>query len=400
MGWDGLRAHKMRSALTALGIVFGVAAVIAMLAIGEGAKRKALAKYASLGTDTVIVRAIPRSLERLDQDRADFSPGLSLEDAHHLSRLLSAQSPPSLQSARSERSSNMRRGDRSLTAPLVGVDANYRQIQRLHVTSGRWLHPMDIQSEARVCVLGREIKRHLFDFERAEGSRIKIGSQWFTVIGVLADRPEGGHLGGDTPNLEVLAPISTVLQRFPRAFPHPQLDQITLSTSGEVSTVALITARSLRRRHRGVEDFAIVVPEQLLAEEARDQRLFNTLLAAIAGISLLVGGIGIMNIMLATVQERVKEIGIRRAVGATSTDVVLQFLLEAALLSVAGALAGVVLGIGMAHSIDLFADFSAEISPLPIVLAFGVALSVGLTFGIYPARRAAALDPIEALHHE
>jgi len=400
---EGLRSHKMRSSLTAMGIIFGVAAVIAMLSIGAGARDEALRKYASLGVNNILVRAPERSSAQLDEDRAAFSRGLSRRDVAALRELIPERV---VVSAQSERRLDVSRHDRTRRGAVVGVDVGYFEAFGLRAAQGSTLGVSHMEGGARVCVLGHGIKRKLFDFEAAVGERLKLGSDWYRVVGVMGDRSgraqAANRLAARDVDLDVYIPLPTALIRAPRAFPQPELDQITITVpeSGLLRPVALLTRRLLERRHHGVEDFALVLPEQLLQEEQKEQRMFNAVLAAIAGISLLVGGIGIMNIMLATVQERVREIGVRRAVGATARDVVAQFVAEAGLLSVAGGIAGTVLGVLMAHSIDLFADFSAVVSPISVALAFGVALGGGLVFGIYPARRAAARDPIEALRHD
>ncbi|MAE70088.1 MAG: hypothetical protein CME06_06425, partial [Gemmatimonadetes bacterium] len=386
---EGLRAHKMRTLLTALGIIFGVGAVIAMLSIGEGARNEAMRKYASLGVENILVRGAERSAKELDTDRARFSRGLAGRDVATLRGLVPAGVAVNPQT---ERTREARRGDRSLRTTLVAVEEGYFDLFELATEAGTALRPPHMLEGARVCVLGRGIKRKLFDFEPAVGERVKLGSEWFNVIGVLADRSAGAasanKLVSRDVDLDIYIPLPTARIRFPRAFPQAELDQITITVPDRelLQPVARLVRRVLARRHHGVEDYALVLPEQLLQEEQKDQRLFNAVLAAIAGISLLVGGIGIMNIMLATVQERIREIGLRRAVGATARDVVAQFVAEAALLSVAGGLIGTVLGVTMAHSIDIFADFSAVVSPFSVVLAFGVSLAVGLVFGIYPAR--------------
>jgi putative ABC transport system permease protein len=400
---EGLQAHTARTLLTALGIIFGVAAVIAMLSIGEGAREQALRKYASLGVHNILVRKARRTSEELDADRAHFSRGLDRRD---VSALRAVVPPGVLVSPQCEQKRNAKYRDRMREITVVGVQPDYFSIFARAASSGTILGAGHMVEGLRVCVLSHSIKRELFDFDPAVGESVKLGSEWFRVIGVLpsrtSDREATNKLADRDVEFDIYVPLPTMLLRFPRAFPQPELDQITLRVeqSAALAPTANLVRRLLQRRHHGVDDFALILPEQLLEAEQADQRLFNAVLAAIAGISLLVGGIGIMNIMLATVQERVKEIGLRRAVGATAADVVAQFITEAALLSVGGGLIGVVLGITMAHSIDLFADFSAIVSAGSVFIAFGVSLVVGLVFGIYPARRAAALDPIEALHHE
>ena len=400
---EGLHAHKGRTLLTALGIIFGVAAVIAMLAIGEGARDQALRKYASLGVRNILVRAPQRTDSQLDADRAHFSRGLNRRDVRALRELIP---PEVVVSPQTERKLDAKWRDRSRETTIVGVEPAYFSLFDLHLAQGKSFRAEHLADCSRVCVLGHGVKRELFDYEMAIGERVKLGSDWFRVIGVLPDRSLAGEsankLAARDVDFDVYVPLSSAILRFPRPFPQPELDQISLRVPASewLHPVARLIRRVLDRHHNGVDDFALILPEQLLEEEQKDQRLFNTVLAAIAGISLLVGGIGIMNIMLATVQERVSEIGLRRAVGATARDVVAQFVTEAALISVGGGVLGVFLGVTMAHSIDLFADFSAVVSIGGVFIAFSVSLLVGLVFGIYPARRAAALDPIEALHRE
>jgi putative ABC transport system permease protein len=254
-----------------------------------------------------------------------------------------------------------------------------------------------------VCVLGAGIKRDLFYFRDPLGARVKIGDDWFTVVGVMEHKLAGGaEMAGNDMNQQIYIPLSTSLQRFTLDPFESEIDRI-VARVGEperVREAANIIQTTLARRHSNAADYQISIPEELLRQRQQTQRIFNIVMGCIAGISLLVGGIGIMNIMLASVLERTREIGIRRAIGATRKDIMGQFLVEAALLSFLGGMIGIILGWSMSYVITLYAGWKTIVSIFSVILAFGVSATVGILFGFYPARQAALMDPIESLRYE
>ncbi|HTQ80377.1 MAG TPA: ABC transporter permease [Thermoanaerobaculia bacterium] len=400
---DNLAAHKLRSALTMLGMIFGVGAVIAMLSIGAGAERQALAMVERLGLRNVLVRAKPFKEEELKEIRAK-SPGVSPRDATAL-----AEAVPGIELAAPSLKIEPYRvlSESGKTAATVyGVSFRHAALAHLALTEGRFLDPLDERDHAQVCVVGSAVRRDLFGYGPALGRDLKVNDVWLTVVGVLA--PEGGN--GDTfqgVNVGSVAnaiylPVSTAERKFehdPLASP---LDEIVVRLQAGVSAgqVAPVMRDLLDRLHGGAADYELVVPEALFEQSRRTQRLFNAVMGAIAGISLLVGGIGIMNIMLATVLERTREIGVRRAVGARSSDIRFQFMVESFAISLLGGGCGVVLGLAIARGVAIWAGWPTVVTLSSILLSTGVALAVGLASGIYPASRAAALDPITALHYE
>ena len=443
---DTLASRKLRSFLTSLGLIFGVASVIAMLAVGRGAEQEVLEQIKLLGANNVIVRPVfePESEDAMGEAESDegsgggeasapgqkpsFSPGLTLADARSIERGVPGvgQVSPEIVASVEAVRSGLRR-----SAKLVGVQRSFfTDSDQVQLAEGRLFAPTQMRHAAPVAVIGQEVKERFFAQEEALGKRIKCGRLWLRVIGVLEDRAgvgdeEAQELGLRNYNLDVYTPIRTMLLRFKnraRVTPqdieraareddddpalertnYHQLDRLVVrvESSEKMNAVASVIERMLKRRHEQVEDYRVVVPEQLLAQERRTQRIFNIVLAAIASISLIVGGIGIMNIMLASVMERVPEIGLRRAVGATDRDVTMQFLIEALALSLTGGLAGVALGVGLSIAIEAATGVATLVSLQAVVLSFAVSAGVGLVFGLWPARRAAALSPVEALRHE
>ena len=399
-----LRAHALRTLLTALGIVFGVAAVIAMLSIGEGARQQALEQIERLGVRNVIVLDDPPRepvVEEDDTQPLQRSPGLNLGDAAALREV-----HPWVREVVGQRDhpAAVRRGTESVEATLVGTMPAHLRVLDQRVAEGRMLDREDLDRAARVCVLGANIHRALFPFGGALGRTVKVDDQWLTVVGVLGHRLPSGAEGGveRDPDDEVLLPVSTLLQRLLHEAEGSELSRLTVRVDdpAHVAEAAALLERILDRRHRGVDDVRIVVPEALLRQQQRTQRIFNVVMGTIAGISLLVGGIGIMNIMLAAVLERTREIGIRRAVGARQRDVMAQFLAEAVVVSVLGGLIGIALGLALTAVIAAGAGWPVAVSYPGVVLAFGVSVLVGVVFGFVPARNAARLDPIESLRYE
>jgi putative ABC transport system permease protein len=292
-----------------------------------------------------------------------------------------------------------------LKASVVGTTPTYMEVLPMKLAEGRFFHYHELEDATRVCVLGGALRRELFPLGEALGKRVKVGQDWYTVVGVMAsvsqvDEDESGAVRYAGRDLYI--PLSASLLRFE---PGQQLNELTrivvqVQSESDVDQAAGLVETVLSRRHAGTPDYSVVVPVELIRRRQATSRIFNLVMGAIAGISLLVGGIGIMNIMLASVLERTREIGVRRALGATRADVLAQFLLEAVAVSFFGGLLGVALGIGLTRGIAVWAGWSTVVSLQAIVLAFGVSALVGIVFGWYPARRAARLSPIECLRYE
>jgi putative ABC transport system permease protein len=386
-----------------LGIVFGVGAVIAMLAIGAGAEREALAMIERLGVHNVLVRAKQLDDEELREIR-EKSLGVSLRDAAALSDAVPgvvAVSPRlEVEAWKILADGSRARGE------VWGVSHRQAALSGLAVAEGRFLDPLDETTHAQVCVLGAGLRRDLFGQEPALGRTVKVNDLWLEVVGVLgpggasAESFQGVHVG--SPDRELYLPVTTAQRKLERDALASPLDELVvqLAPGTDPAEAGAMVAALVERLHGGAEDWELVVPEALLAQSRRTQRLFDLVMGCIAGISLLVGGIGIMNIMLASVLERTREIGVRRAVGARRRDLLQQFLVESFALSAAGGLVGVLTGVAIARAVALFAGWTTTVTAVSVLLASGVAVAVGLASGVYPAMRAASLDPIEALRYE
>jgi putative ABC transport system permease protein len=297
--------------------------------------------------------------------------------------------------------------DKSVKITLVGVTTSFKNILNYEPQFGSFLEDEHHKSELRVCVLGSEVARNLFPVADPIDKKIKIDDQWFDVIGAMGSKmlftETVGELAARNLNQDIYIPLSCFLRRFSKKEPlASEIDQLTIQVgdSEELVESASIIRRILDRRHHKNDDFDIVIPYELLKQEEKERRIYNMVLGSIAAISLLVGGIGIMNIMLATVLERTREIGIRRALGARQKEILTQFLVEAVGLSLFGGIMGVILGISMSFFIDNIAEFKTVVTPLSVLIAFGVSGAVGIIFGTFPARRAANINPIEALRYE
>ena len=435
---EAVAHNKLRASLTSLGILFGVASVIAMLAIGNGAEQEILAQMKLLGANNIVVTPIVAQEEgKVDKDEKKqskrFSPGLSELDARAIGKAI-----PAVGSTSSEVVVNtvITREGHHRSGKVVGVDSSYFQVMNLHLVEGGGFASHHFATAMPVAVIGPGVKSRFFTTEDPIGHTIKLGSQWLTVVGVLGDRKVSSEsakrLGIRDVDMDVYVPLSTMLLRFRNRAEvtqsdievaskqdnsvdstetedqrtekknYHQLDKVIVQVaqSSDVTAVAEVVRRMLQRRHNDVTDFEISVPELLLKQEQRTKTIFNIVLGAIASISLVVGGIGIMNIMLASILERIKEIGVRRAMGATQGEIMAQFLTEAVMISVAGGVAGIILGVVFAAGIERLANISTIVSPLSVVLAFGVSVAVGLVFGIVPASNAAKQDPIVCLRYE
>ncbi|MDL2718740.1 MAG: ABC transporter permease [Acidobacteriota bacterium] len=399
---ESLGVHKLRSALTMLGMIFGVGAVIAMLSIGAGAERQALAMIERLGLSNVLVRSKDFRPDELAEVRKK-SQGLSPRDMAALEEAV----PGVLFAAPRVRVTPWRvRGDGvNGEAQVFGVSWRHAELTHLAVAEGRFLDALDERTHGQVCVVGADVARRLFGLSGAIGRDVKVNDLWLTVVGVLAPESSGGlalpgPAGGATG--EIYVPWTTALRKLDKDPLDAPLAEIILALKPGASAreQAALVPPLLDRLHGGASDFELVVPERLLAQSQRTQRLFNVVMGAIAGISLLVGGIGIMNIMLATVLERTREIGVRRAVGARRADIRFQFVAEAFALSFTGGLAGIVMGLVISRVVAVAAGWPTVVTWWSLLLSTGVSAVVGLASGIYPALRAAALHPIDALRYE
>jgi putative ABC transport system permease protein len=426
IGIAALSANKLRTFLTMLGIIFGVGAVIAMLSIGEGARQETLEQINLLGTNNIIIKAKQVSDESSNSE-ASFSPGLNTKDAASIEKI-----NPFVEFVTPQREfmTSVLYKSNIIDAKIVGTSVNYPQTFNSNITAGSFFTDLHFQNSSNVCVLGSAINEQLFKYEDPVYKQIKINDQWFRVVGVVGSKNTSStginNLGISDFNNEIYIPFSTAVNKFKtdddgggnfafggmviffggsqaaNVVDKSSVNQLTVKVKDDtqIREAASLIDRIINRRHYGIKDYEIIIPEQLLAQKQKTQRIFNVVMGAIAGISLLVGGIGIMNIMLANILERTREIGIRRAVGASQADVLSQFMYEAVTISILGGLIGVAVGFILTSLITGYAEWRTIITPFSVILAFFVSVLVGIVFGIYPARQAAAKDPIEALRYE
>lgn len=434
-------ANKIRSLLTALGIIFGVAAVIAMLAIGNGAQQEILEQIKLVGVNNIVVKPIiEQEEEKIEEgketkEKKKFSPGLTIRDVSSIETVISDLKKISPEIILE--TSVVRTGYRR-SAKLVGVEPAYFEIFNFDLQEGQMFLDEQRRLGSPVCIIGQSIRTRFFPTENPIGKNIKVGQHWLTIIGVLNQRFVSENsiskLGIRDFNMDIYIPLQTMLIRYKdrdkitaaellqasasrrsrgmtqqasaeseqEKKNYHQLDRLVIQVdeTPSLQPAAEVLSRLLKRRHYDMVDFEIEIPELLLKQQQRTNDIFNYVLGAIAGISLLVGGIGIMNIMLASVLERIKEIGLRLSIGAKKSDITQQFLFEAVMISVSGGIIGVILGITMAYVVSEFAQIPTLISFSSILLSFGVAATVGLIFGIAPARKAASQDPITSLRYE
>ncbi|REL29166.1 hypothetical protein DYD21_15035 [Rhodohalobacter sp. SW132] len=432
---EAIKRNKLRSFLTSLGIIFGVASVIAMLAIGTGAQQEILSNMQLLGTNNVIIQPVAEQSEGEVEDSEEeflnqrrFSPGFTLEDLYSIQTQIphvQAVTPEIIYDTQFIRAGQMRSGK------LVGVNDRYFDINNFEIHSGTNFTTLHFEESIPAAIIGHGVRTRFFPGEDPIGKKIKAGNVWFTVVGVLQERQltssQIENLGIRDYNQDVFAPAESVLLRYgnralvtnrdvqaaqaaennpnaevQRDRNYHQLNRaiVQVTDNSYSVTIAEIISRMLERRHNQVVDFEIIVPELLLQQEQQTRRIFNIVLASIASISLLVGGIGIMNIMLASVVERYREIGVRRAVGAKRQDIQLQFLTEALVICVAGGFLGVVVGIGFSYIVEVSAGIVSIVTIGSILISFGVATLIGVVFGYFPAKRAAEQEPVTALRHE
>jgi putative ABC transport system permease protein len=427
-GVKSLLLHPLRSLLTVLGIFIGTASVIWLLAIGEGISAKAQEQIAQLGADNIILRSVQPARQNGKSAFSMARYGLTRQDFDNLSTIPSIGNSARIRETRSE----CKRGDNAIDARIVGCTAEYQELNRLEVEQGHFVTDPELRAAANVCVLAGSAARQLFGFEDPLGKEIHVSKYYFTVVGVLHDKTAtaavGGSMAGQDFSKDVYIPITAFWNRIgeknvyfqngSQVRENLELNQVTLRIKQGADVLQTASAvRELLSKSHTENDYAVVVPMELL-EQARATRLmFMVFMGLMAAVSLLVGGIGIMNIMLATVTERTREIGIRRALGAKRGDITRQFLVETIVLSVAGGISGVLGGLTCGPLIragrDLLAtmpkvyammpesmrDISPVIVPESIPIAFGISVLIGVAFGLYPARRAARMNPIEALRH-
>jgi len=430
---EAITANKLKSFLTALGIMFGVAAVISMLAIGRGAQQEVLEQIKLVGVNNIIVTPSDMAIDGSDDGSGGssrrFSPGLTLLDAESIEDAL-----PTVSRLSPVVSLNYHAVLQGKSYPVVleGVSPSYFELLNINLAEGEVFNDHQTENGQPVCIIGDNIKNRFFNTKNPIGEFIKCGETWVQVIGVIERRDftasASDELGISSTDNKIIVPVKTMLRRFKdRARINPevlegaargggngdeesnssgegermedQLDKIIVQVEETemLSASADVIKRMLLRRHSDIYDFEVTVPELLLKQQQKTNDIFNIVLGAIASISLIVGGIGIMNIMLASVWERIREIGTRQAIGASRKDIIVQFLSESTLISVTGGMIGVVIGVALAHIIHVTAGIETIVTFFSVVIAFGVSATVGIVFGYLPAKRAAEQDPVESL---
>ncbi|MGV8878346.1 MAG: ABC transporter permease [Sphingobacteriaceae bacterium] len=441
---SSILANKMRATLTALGIIFGVAAIITMLAIGKGAEAEILEQLKATGVNNIMINA--KDVVKKDetentettekkpvQETKNYSKGLNLEDAASISQYINTIDAISTEAHFDTRIIS---AGRKKDVKLIGINDAYAGLNAITIAKGSLFNNQQNEKGLAVCIIGSDIKKYFFTTQDAVGNYIKCGTQWLKIVGVTAEKPTNKSaqdaFGIHNPNTDIYVPIQTLLLRFQNpAQIKPEKNQgdgsgrfiiigggvsesqqtkksihqvkrITakVKSSNDLEATATLITKLLKRRHNNVQDFEVVVPELLLKQQQKTKEIFSLVLSVIAGISLLVGGIGIMNIMLASVLERTKEIGTRMAIGAQKLDIVKQFLFEAILISLSGGLIGILLGVFGAVIIAKIANIPTIISTVSIVISFVVSTGVGIIFGYSPAKKAAQQNPIESLRYE
>ncbi|MEO9890897.1 ABC transporter permease [Aurantibacter sp.] len=438
-----IKANKIRTFLTALGIIFGVAAVITMLAIGKGAEQEILAQLDLVGVNNIVVTPIPDEVEANNSEAEEddsgaaetirFSKGLDLLDVTSIKNNI-----PTVKMLSPEiiLETYMINKGRQSSVRLIGVTNSFFQTSNVHIGQGENFTDIQTTSALPVCIIGEKVEKKLFTGESAIGKHIKVKDVWLKVIGIIEEKliseTAQENLGIRDLNQDIYIPIKTFLVRYkdrkiisdepidfgsgmvvissgnngpkkrlPRGNYH-QIDKLTIqvNNSNELKSTAEVVSKMLKRKHNGMLDFEITIPINLLKQQQKTKQIFNIVLSIIAGISLLIGGIGIMNIMLASILERTKEIGIMKAIGATKQDIILQFLSESILISLSGGIIGCILGIVASYILEFATDIETIVSVSSILLSFFVATFIGLIFGVLPAKSAANKNPIEAIRHE
>jgi putative ABC transport system permease protein len=425
-GVSELLAHKLRSLLTMLGVIFGIASVISMVSIGAGAKQETLEQIRLMGVNVIQINRMTLSGEPALEAQRDSPNGLTYGDAQAIKQLYpgARRVVPVCQVF-----GEVRAEEKTIVAKVFGTTPDYCSASRQQVSAGRFLDEHDLSSNSPVCVIGGEIRRNAFPFDNPLGKTLRIGPQQFTVVGVMEQRalaPGSRMVAANDPSQDIYIPLSVAMDEFKiyveQALPadlsrfililnnlarRPPLQdrsitQVIIQVKDETETLeaARVAKRILERRHKAIADYDIVIPSELLHQSQQAQRTFNIVMGAIASISLFVGGIGIMNIMLATVTARSREIGIRRCIGASRADIARQFLLECLVITSSGGLLGIALGVELARLISQYSHWRTIVSGDAILLSLLVAVVTGIVFGLYPAVRAAAVEPMEALRAE
>jgi len=398
-----LAQHKLRTLLTLLGMIFGVGAVIAMLNIGEGAEKEAMKMISTMGLHNLIIEAKTFEEKELKEQRK-HSSGLSIRDGE-----ISEKSLPFVEGFSAQKLIDtyvIFSAHGKSDGEAVGVSPSFFELSQFTLAAGRILTAQDDINFFQVALLGASTAKQLFPDGNAVGQNVKINHLWFKVVGVLQapflkkDDFQGIKLGGEQH--QVFIPLKTAIHKFPSKALTSEVSSIKLKLADDIDPIDAAKAVShlLERRHNDVDDYNLIVPAALLAQQKQTQQIFNIVMSCVAGISLLVGGIGIMNIMLATVLERTKEIGLLRAIGATQKDIQLQFISESFTISIMGGILGVIFGLILSELIALYSQWSVSWSMGAIVLSFSICAMVGLIFGVYPAIKASKLNPIDALQSD
>ncbi|MDC1068341.1 ABC transporter permease [Candidatus Kapabacteria bacterium] len=442
IAFESIAQNKTRALLTSLGIVFGVSSVIAMLAIGKGASQEIVEKLKILGTNNIIITGLDKKEFKKSQDVANieneeegsnsptqkqkFSPGLAIQDGEIILKTLPNVTRFSYETVIDL---NVRNNRSMKQASLVGIDPNYFDINSITTVSGRKFADLDHVRGNRVCILGSNLAKRLFPTEKPLGKKVKCGKIWLEVIGIASQKSASGSIknlpGIRNVNQDIYTPYNTLKIYFVRRDvvnssdlrrdrrrgeespstkkeKFSQIDKliIEINDTEQMVSSSPILRKLLLRLHNNKEDFKIIVPELLLEQEKSTKQIFNIVLSVIASISLIVGGIGIMNIMFSSVMERTKEIGIRRAVGAKQGDIRQQFIIEAVAISLSGGIIGIFFGLAMSFTIEQITEIKTIVSLDSVLISFFVSIGVGLIFGITPANKAAEQDPITLLRYE
>lgn len=400
--WRALHRHKLRSLLSMLGIVFAIIAVVAMLAIGEGAKRETLEQIESLGTNNIIVRQLQLTQAQQLAAHEHHSRGLSLSDVISIKQALPV---PTHVAPLKEIQAAVLASVRKDPVEILAVTSDYLQVKNLALSRGRFFGDLDVNHGNLVCVLGAELSILLGD-DGHLGDVLRLENRAYRIVGILQgrqwSRSKSAALTVRNYNRAVFIPLGTepMLTANQNKFGDVSEVWLRVSRDANVQAYARAVKRILARNHGDIEDFQVIVPQELLMQARKIQNIFNIVLGCIAGISLLVGGIGIMNTMLASVAERTKEIGIRRSIGANRIHITVQFLSESIALTFLGGCIGIALGVGSAYVISIIAGWRTVVTLWSMVISLGMAASVGVVSGLYPAVKAARLDPVKALRHE
>lgn len=422
-----LASHKMRSFLTMLGVILGVLAVVSMVSIAEGARVESEKSFENIGLDTLAVERVPLTGDILEDSMIKSPEGINLGDVIFLKNaggLL--KDAVGIRKCKAKIDSDEKYTDFN----LLGTSNEFCAISKFTVNEGRFFGEDEVKNQARVCVLGASVADKLFPAGGAVGKKIRFLFRWYTVIGVLnskviADSEESKNFGFAGENNNIYIPITSSITDFDFKYEKEAEDEkesrrrntesisklkfednpvsqivVQVKDIKDLKEAAMATDSYLERRHRGIIDYRISIPLEFLEIKQKSQKIFNIVMFAIAGISLLVGGVGIMNIMLATITQRIREIGVRRCLGATKRDILLQFLIECLVITMLGGVLGIILGIGFSKIITMYAGWSTIVSLKAILISFIVSVSVGIIFGLYPARQASEINPIDALRYE